>query len=130
MTASTPLEQALAAWTRYNSPEENSVDQQIRCDDAVALGETRVFSNFAISLITGLDQTFVASLTGKTDKTGGRFNPEDLPTLLEIALEWRRDGFASAQRLGLVVGTTSPSMISKLTGVPRSTIYYKTRAES
>jgi hypothetical protein len=120
MTAHTPLEQALAAWERERDPE----NRQAQVDDAVSLGETGVFSNFAISLITGLDKEFVGELTKKTDKTGGRFNPETLALIYKVAVQWRTtDACDHGAVREIVTAGTNPIMLSRLTGISRSAIY-------
>lgn len=120
MIAMTPVEQALVAWTRVKDPD----NRQPQVDDAVALGETGSFSNRHIAHITGLDPNFVNQLTGKTDKTGGRFNPEALPMLNDIRLQWVRARTVDSALVRLVVKIgVSAGMVSKLTGVSRSAIY-------
>jgi len=120
MNAMTPLQQALVAWSR--TPDPNS--QQAQWDDAVTLGETGVFSNSNISLITGLNPDRVASLTGKTDKTGGRFNPEALPFIYDLRIQWARYGVVSHKDVVFILEMkVSANMLAKLTGISRSAIY-------
>jgi hypothetical protein len=133
MTANTPLEQALEAWNHNRRDEEGEslaewYTRQQRVDDAVALGETGVFSNNNIALIVGLDVGMVGRLTGKTDKTGGRFNPEGLPLILDLSLAWRAHKICDAHLVRAIVGAgVSPSIVAKLTGISRGTLYSRLR---
>lgn len=127
MIAMTPLEQALVAWRRDpNAPDA----RQTQFDDAVALGETGVFSNRNISHITGLNPDTVLKLTGKTERTGGRLSPESLPFLLDAAQHFAQYGLCltSAVRVSARLGT-SWRMIATLTGIPRSTAHSHGRIE-
>jgi hypothetical protein len=124
VTAHTPLEQALIAWSKQKNPD----DRQPQIDDAVSLGETGVFSNRNIAHITGLDVDFVGELTGKKDKTGGRFNPEALPMIYDIRLQWARARTCDPAAVRLVVNMgVSAGMLSKLTGISRTWIYEKAK---
>jgi len=121
MNALTPLEQALKAWNR--TPDANG-DKQAQFDDAVALGELSVFSNHNIAKITRLNPATVAGLTEKKDKTGGRFAPESLPLVADLAKKWKKLGWVEHSAVAEIVDMgTSPNMIAMLTGIPRSTIY-------
>jgi hypothetical protein len=120
MTAHSPLEQALEVWNRQ------APDRQTQIDDAVMLGETGVFSKRHISFITGLDLNLVNELVRKPDKTGGRFNPEALPLILDLSLGWRQNRVCDAQLTRTIVAIgVSPFMISKLSGISRTTLYRK-----
>lgn len=126
----TPLQQALAAWGHPKPDPDEPIGQQ-QVDDAVALGETKTFSNRHISLITGLDVLFVGELTGKTDKTGGRFNPEALPFIHDLWHQWATAHTADRRTACSIVRQgVSPGMLSRLTGISRSTIYSWMKEES
>ena len=116
----TPLQQALAAW---GHPKTDPPSQQ-QVDDAVALGETGMFSNRQVALITELDVMFVGSLTGKTDKTGGRFTPEALPFIYDLWQQWALAGVVPHRDVRHIVELgVSPGMLAKLTQISRSAIY-------
>lgn len=125
MIALTPLEQALIIWRRDSS----TTQRQQRIDDAIALSETGVFSNRNIAHITKLDASFVGDLTNKRDKTGGRFNPEALPFIYDLRVQWAQASTCSdsAVRVILDMGV-SAAMLSKLTGISRTTLYKKARS--
>ena len=134
MTAHTPLEQALEAWNRNLAHLQRGEDalpgsgytRQQRVDDAVALGETGVFSNSNIGLIVGLDVALVGSLTGKTDRSGGRFNPQALPVIYDLWISWARGRTFDVITVRTAVNAgVSPRMIEKLTTIPKSTLYKK-----
>jgi hypothetical protein len=117
----TPLEQALIAWSKVKDPN----NRQPQVDDAVSLGETGMFSNIQIALITGLQVNFVNELLTKPDKTGGRFTPEALPFLHDIAQAWAYDYTVDKDAVRFVVGLgVSPGMVSRLTGISTRAIYY------
>ncbi|WP_406245816.1 hypothetical protein ACI7YT_12300 [Microbacterium sp. M] len=118
MTITTALEEA--AWV-YSSIE--NYDRQQRFDAAVSLAEWKVFSSRQIARIVGISHSTVAQLGGaKTDKTGGRFDPDSLSILCKLAKR-RRAGEALdpaevAEALDIGTGT-SPYMASRLTDIPR-----------
>lgn len=119
MIAQTPLQQALVAWTRVRTD-----DRQPQVDDAVALAETGVFSTRQIILITGLPEKLTYDLVGKTNKEGGRFNPEALPQIYDIWQQRARTEAVDKKLVRLIVGQgVSPRMLAKLTGLAPSTIY-------
>lgn len=127
MTAMTPLEQAVAAWTRDPHADE-MIRRQWQFDDARALGECGVFSNRNIALITGLAHTTVADLTGKATRTGGRLNPESLPMLLDAAQHWLRYHAVDVQSVQVAIDLgTSIGMVEKLAGIPHSTLQRRLR---
>lgn len=120
MTATAPIEQALVAWRRVR--DEN--DRQPQVDDAIALGETGVFSNRNISHITGLSPEFVAELTRKKDKSGGRLNPEALPYIYDLYLAKLRSGVVDWSKVLVTLDQgVSVRVLAKLTGIPYSSIY-------
>jgi len=125
MIALTPLEQALVIWRR----DAATTERQQRIDDVATLSETGVFSNRNIAHITGLDTSFVGELTKKRDKTGGRFNPDALPFMYDLRLQWAQTSTCdqAAVRVILDMGV-SAAMLSKLTGISRTTLYKKARS--
>lgn len=124
MTATTALEQALVVWTRDMTRYSEAQAKQVRTDDAVSLGEWGVFSNRHISFITGLEPDFVGTLTGKRDKTGGRFNPEALPFIYDLRLQWVQAHVVSQRDIRFIIELgVSPGMLAKLTGISRTAIY-------
>lgn len=97
---------------------------------AVDLAESGVWSLRHLALITGLTEGRIARKVAlKAERTGGRFNPESLPHMLN-AIEGRRrdepiqDEVAQAVTLG-----TGPYLVSRLTGIPASSVkWYCARA--
>lgn len=118
MSAS-PLERALVARRAYGPHERD--EQRVAVAD---LGATGIFSNRVIGRIVGLDAESVCEITGKTDKTGGRLNPESLPMLYDAWLLWQRDSVIDIAniRIAFKLGT-SWGMIAKLVGLPKSTVW-------
>lgn len=124
MIAQTPLQQALVAWQRDLSRCDENEERQTRIDDAITLGETGVFSNRNIALITGLEPDFVGGITGKKDKTGGRFNPEMLPQIYDLRMQWVQARVVAHKDVAFIVSAgVSPGMLAKLTGISRTAIY-------
>lgn len=119
MTQTTAL--GHAAWIYAHIDQ---YDKQQRFDAAVALGEWKVFSLRQIARITGLAHTTVAQLVkGKTEKTGGKFDPEALSLLVELSKRRHRsEPLEPADvRAALNAGAgTSPYMAARLTDIPRT----------
>lgn len=118
MSITTPAEEAAWVYSRLDQ-----YDRQQRFDAAVSLAEWGVFSLRQVAKVVGLSHSAVAvAVRGKTDKTGGRFDPEALSALVAL-LRARRKGEHIAPDLvaeALDAGTgTSSYMASKLTGIPR-----------
>lgn len=67
--------------SRVYRARENMTREHL-INEAIALGEWGVWSNRHIAQITGLRPQLVNELTGKTDKTGGRFDPEALSAII------------------------------------------------
>lgn len=129
MIAMTPLEQAVVACARDRG-EDN---RQAQFDDAVALGETKVFSNRNIAHITGLSMETIAQLTKKKDKVGGRLNPASLSLILDLRNCWLTDSYevrgktmrrVNKELLHSILNLgTSYGMIARLSEIPLSTLH-------
>lgn len=120
MSTQSAVELALIAWSRDRAAE--GAKEQLR-EDAANLGATGAFSNRNIAHITGLDVETVGKITGKRSKTGGRFNPEALPWLWELRVDYQ-DGFLHLPKAQLVVDMgVSPGMVARLIGMPATTLY-------
>lgn len=129
MIAMTPLEQAVVACARDKS-EEN---RQVQFDDAVALGETRVFSNRNIAHITGLSMETIAQLTKKKDKVGGRLNPASLSLILDLRNSWLTETYVvrgkemrwvNKELLTSILNLgTSYGMVARLSEIPLTTLH-------
>ena len=126
MTAHTPLEQALVAWNHNQSPSTRLTDTELRqlaVEDAESLFETGVFSIRHIMLITGLPQTFIYELLSRKSRTGGKFNPEALPMLYDLWLQWAQARTCDKRELTTIVKLgVSPLMIERLVGIPKNTV--------
>ena len=112
----TALEQALVAYTRADSDEQQHVE------DVIELASFDVFSKDHLIEISGLSKKTVYSLVQKTGKAGGRFNPESLPLIYDLWLEWTQGGRNVRLAKLIVKQGTSPGFLEKLTGIPRRTI--------
>lgn len=112
----TPLIEAHHVYTnRAHYPTATLVEA------AASLAEHGIFSRRAIVAITGLSYRQVAKVVTKTDRSGGRLNPEvlgDLVRLAEARDRGQMDVFAAQRALS----GTSASFASRLTGVPISTL--------
>ena len=123
-----PVELALIAWSRDKESREHYPKRR---EDAKALGETGVFSNRNIAHITGLDVDTVGKITGKRSKTGGRLNPEAIPTLWEAEVYYRVDSYLAVGLIKVAINMgVSPRMAAKLIGVPPTTLYTALRGQS
>lgn len=84
-----------------------------------------IWSMVQIRSITGASTALVYATAGKTDRTGGRFNPDTLELLIEeIAL---KDSAEVNVRLTHRIAEmgTSTYMIAKLVGTPVATVKYR-----
>lgn len=117
MTVPTALQQALVAYSRVDP------DRQQQIDDAVALQEWGIFSTNHIIAITGLPVGFGKDLLTKSDKKGGRFNPEALPEIFDLWQAWAQGGRDMRLAASIVnkMGV-SAGFLSKLTSIPEATI--------
>lgn len=114
-----PIELALATWGRRDVATRSE-----NLEAAQRLVDTGVFSIRHAILITGLKSQVVYENVEKTDRRGGQFNPEALPELHELWLQWGEAGTCDHLQVGSVwrMGC-SPRMIQRLTGIPQSNIY-------
>lgn len=113
-----PLEVALAIQNKAKG-----ANKEVRMALATDLGELQIFSNRTIGLILDLDYQSVKASTHKTDKTGGRFNPEALSLIYDLWSEYTQQGVRNKQLASTIVKLgISPDYLSKLTGIPATTI--------
>lgn len=113
MMTMTCAEHATEAYLRPRSG-----DRRPQMDDVEALASYRVFSNRHLEAITGLDELTVASITRKTDHTGGRLNVETLPLIARLEDDWE-NGIRNEHLVRLIVARgTSRGMLAKLTSIP------------
>lgn len=106
----------------YIYTHRDSYDQQGLTDAVVALAEWKLFSNRQIVDITGSDMRTVSALTKKTDRTGGSFNPDALPAVIELT-EARTRGERGEKAIAAALeGGVSLSMLARLTGASKSTL--------
>lgn len=127
MRRNAAIDKALAAWNNQNRTDDRTDEQRrdVAEVDALALGQAGMFSNNQIAAITGLSLKRVCALNPKTDKSGGRFNPQTLPLLLELWVEYEDGGMG--RQLGQLVKTivdsgTSVGTASRLTFIPPTTL--------
>lgn len=116
----TLLEQA--SWLYERRAEH---DRQQRFDAVAVLGEWGVFSSRHLQALTGVVHSTTLKLSPKTAKTGGKFDPECLRPLLNLAQARAREEVIppeAVQEALAAGGGTSPGMASKLTGIPESWI--------
>ena len=89
------------------------------------LSRHRLWSMSQIGSIIGRTRAFVARRMDKSDMTGGKFNPQTIPDLLEL-IELKDRGEEPAELMRKISDAgTSGYMISRLTGIPLSTVTYK-----
>jgi len=115
------IEDALAAYTR---PPDTP--RQKRIEDAHTLNSHGVFSKRNIVAITGLPAWVIDAEIEKNYKTGGRFNPEMLPLIHDF--HQSLDGQPDVSLFRMITSQgVSFDFLCKLTGVPKSTMQYRTR---
>ena len=119
MTTTNALTQALEAWNRRTDSGE---PWEWSFADAVALGEWEMFSKRNIAAITGLSIYYVDQLVTKKDKTGGVFNPEALPQLHQLWVEYAQGGKPVALMRTIVKQGVSQQFLAKLVGIPTTTV--------
>jgi len=111
----------LLALTQATTTYGATLDRQGKFDAAVALAEHNIFSARNISQITGLATTTVLRLAPKSEKTGGRFNPESLPHLVRL-MHLRANGEVDVREAKAAVDKgTSTTFAARLTGIPTTT---------
>lgn len=77
-----------------------------------------VFSARMMVKVTGLPMKAVLGAMGKTEKTGGRLNPETLPVILKL----RDYGYVKEDVVWCLTEGTSQNLLSRLTGISQSRI--------
>lgn len=116
------VQQAKYAWEH-----RAAFDKPTRIAKVVELGEWGVFSNRQIGIFTGMRIGDVSAHTGKTDTTGGTLKPMALGPILEVMhVKARGETDFYAVKRALDAGT-STIMLSRLTGIPVSTVSRQAR---
>lgn len=77
-----------------------------------------VFSARMLKKVTGLSIRALLGALGKTQRTGGRLDPETLETILEL----RTYGFDRGKVLWCIKKGTSQTLLARLTGISQSRI--------
>jgi hypothetical protein len=123
MSRTKALEQALAAWNNNQRPKRSDLEvKDVATVDAIGLGQAGMFSNRHIAAITGLSVDLVCDIVKKSDKTGGRFNPESLPLIFDLWLEYV-DGGTNPQLISTIVNSgTSVGFLARLTDIPATSL--------
>lgn len=103
---------------RHVIQRKHRLDRQQLFDEAVALGEWGLFSKRQIASFTGLTEREVSGLIQKTDKTGGRLEPEAIEHIEKIILG---DRTPDRVRTAAEAGCSTP-MLVRLTGLPGTTL--------
>ena len=116
----TAIRQAYAVYLAHDT-----FDRQGLMDSAVALCEWKLFSNRHVAAFTGLHPSFVAEISGKTDRTGGRLNQEALPLIAKLIQAPLPD---SALIVATLDAGVSAHLLARLTGLSQSTLSRKARA--
>jgi hypothetical protein len=106
----------------YTYSHRDSFDQQGLADAIVSLAEWKLFSNRHISDITGAPMRQVSALTQKTDRTGGSFNPDALPAVIELSEARARGEKGEKALVAALEGGVSLSMLARLVDAPKSTL--------
>jgi hypothetical protein len=97
------------------------MDRQALFDAVASLGEWGLFSARSISKITGVDVRTVLKISPKPVRTGGRFDPESLPHLIQL-IHLRERGELDIFEARKAVQKTSTYFASRATGIPRSSL--------
>lgn len=122
MSLARAVMQAKEAWE-----EKETADKETRVNNVVELAEWKLFSNRQISHLTGVRMQKVAGYTGKTDTSGGGLTGESLEHILEIIFTRNRGEVNDLQVRDAHDAGASTRMISRLTGIPQSTVSRATR---
>ena len=89
-----------------------------RLEAVARLARYGAFSNAQISRITGADARDVAPLTGKTDHSGGKLEPEALVLIGDIIKRHQAGEIDNTLFVRTVDAGTSSVVIGRLTGIP------------
>lgn len=117
-------EQLKLAAAAYADSKTAPRDTRIR--HAIKLGETGLFSLRQIASITGAPLHDVAEVVRKTDKAGGKLNPDALPLLIE-ASEAEDEADQRALIYSAYVYGASANAISALLGLKLSQVWHRIR---
>lgn len=113
------LETALAVQAQCNAMDVE--DKEARLEKAVELGELGAFSNRAISKIVGVSSVTIDKHRAKSDRSGGRFDPDSLSLIYDLWSEYANGG-QPTRLTATVLGLNSALLVSRLTGVPTTTL--------
>lgn len=105
--------------------KRKTFDAQQREEAVGILAQHGIWSMVQIGAISNAPASLVYAVAGKTDRTGGRFNPDTLELLLEeIALKDSSEVNVLLTSRIAEMGTSS-YMIAKLTGIHPATVKYR-----
>lgn len=89
------------------------------------LASSGIFSIRQISSICQKSPSHISRLVRRDSKTGGKLNPEHLELMRGLIFQ-NSIGQVDWQRVDRIISNgTSPYVLSKITGIPRSTIHRK-----
>lgn len=110
-----------AIWLRNNCDE---MDKDKIKSAVVELGAYGIFSSRQIHAIVNknINRKAITELIGKTDRSGGALNPGTLDLLRSVLVNRATQETDYILIRDAVGSGTSQHMVSKLTGVPQSTI--------
>ncbi|WP_217182678.1 hypothetical protein [Streptomyces sp. AC495_CC817] len=113
----TPLEEA--AWVYAH---QSDYDRQQRFDAAASLSQWGLFSLRQVGAIAGVSHSTVRKLAKpKSDRTGGKFDPECLELLLDIRRRYARGEDVEPEAVAqLADAGTSLGFAARLAGIPES----------
>lgn len=98
------------------------LDRQQKADAAVSLAEWGIYSNRHIAKFVGLAPATVNGLVPKTERTGGRLEPEALqPTIDVLLMRIRGEVDNDKVRVAIAAGV-SVNFLAKLAGIPQRTL--------
>lgn len=107
---------------QYTFTHRDSFTRQGLVDAVVSLNEWGLFSNRQLVAITGVPMRQVCALTKKSDRTGGSFNPEALPNVIELSEARARGEKGQKAIVAALEGGVSLSMLAKLVDAPKSSL--------
>lgn len=84
----------------------------------VALLTDPIFSARMMCKVTGLPMGAILPVMGKTEKTGGRLNPDTLSTIWSL----REYGFVQADVIWCIDQGTSQNLLARLAGISQTRI--------
>lgn len=109
-------------WRQYDEPQLRSKIKE--------LSATGLFSLRQISQLCGKSPSTLSRWEGRTSKTGGKFSPDDLEIYRLIIFARGMNELDWGQVFRVVQRGTSIDFLTRITGIPKSSIHRKMKHDS